>query len=196
VAEFVSDQRLHTRGASSGAGCGSLVDGVAGDGAAFGIEIRNVDQPSVLGSADAVARAVEAGATAPLIVCAADTLFRSGDIGLFVEQFAGSGCTGAIAARRDPPPGPGRPAIAVAGGLVREIGSNGPSGDLSGAPLWALAASVVQYLRCDRAPYELENSYRAAISAGERIAVIEIGKTRDLTDPLDLVEENFPYLAQ
>jgi hypothetical protein len=24
---------------------------------------------------------------------------------------------------------------------------------------------------------------------------VEIGKTRDLTDPLDLVEENFPWLT-
>jgi len=32
------------------------------------------------------------------------------------------------------------------------------------------------------------------IDAGERVEAIEIGKTRDLTDPLDLVEENFPYL--
>jgi len=28
------------------------------------------------------------------------------------------------------------------------------------------------------------------------IAAVEIGKTRDLTDPLDLVEENFPYLRR
>jgi hypothetical protein len=26
------------------------------------------------------------------------------------------------------------------------------------------------------------------------VVALEIGTTRDLTDPLDLVEENFPYL--
>jgi hypothetical protein len=67
---------------------------------------------------------------------------------------------------------------------------------LSGAPLWALDAPVVERLRCDREPYELENSFQAAIDAGAMIAAIEIGKTRDLTDPLDLVEENFPYLRR
>jgi nucleotidyltransferase-like protein len=172
------------------------VQALVGDGAAFGLEIHDVHQPSVLGSADAVGRAVDAGASAPLVACAADTLFRSGDLRFFVAEFARFGCAGAIAARRDPPPGPGRPAITVAGGLVREIGGGRSSGELSGAPLWALGPPLVRYLRCDRAPFELENSYRTAIAEGERIAAIEIGKTRDLTDPLDLVEENFPYLAQ
>ena len=46
----------------------------------------------------------------------------------------------------------------------------------------------------DRPPYELENAYQAAIDAGEAVVAIEIGKTRDLTYPLDLVKENFPYL--
>jgi hypothetical protein len=33
------------------------------------------------------------------------------------------------------------------------------------------------------------------VDAGARVAAIEIGKTRDLTDPLDLVQENFSYLT-
>ena len=43
-------------------------------------------------------------------------------------------------------------------------------------------------------PWELADAYQRAIDDGLEIAAIEIGKTRDLTDPLDLVEENFPYL--
>ena len=39
-----------------------------------------------------------------------------------------------------------------------------------------------------------EQVYKAAVDAGARIAAIEIGSTRDLTEPLDLVEEIFPYL--
>ena len=34
-----------------------------------------------------------------------------------------------------------------------------------------------------------------AIDEGEVVRAVEIGKTRDLTDPLDLVEENFPWLT-
>jgi hypothetical protein len=55
-------------------------------------------------------------------------------------------------------------------------------------------AAVAERLCHDREPFELSNAFQAAVDASARIAAIEIGKTRDLTDPLDLVEENFPYL--
>jgi NDP-sugar pyrophosphorylase family protein len=169
----------------------SQVETLAGDGSAFGLGIRVVRQPGVLGSADAVARAVEAGATPPLLVVAADTVFRPADLRRFRDAFERADAGGAIAVRRDPPPGPGRLGLLVREGLVERIGAESP---LSGAPLWALGRELVELLRCDREPYELENSFRAAIDRGETIAAVEIGKTRDLTNPLDLVEENFPYL--
>src|ERR671937_1432491 len=51
------------------------VESLAGDGSAFGLEVRVVHQPEVLGSADAVRRALDAGAALPVLVSAADTLF-------------------------------------------------------------------------------------------------------------------------
>jgi glucose-1-phosphate thymidylyltransferase len=172
------------------------VRATVGGGTPFGLDVRDVEQPSVLGSGDAVARSVESGAALPLVACAADTVFRSGDVAAFIERFSKSDAAGAIAVREDPPPGPGRSAIEVEDGVVRRIGAGNSSSRLSGAPLWGLRDGVVSFLRCDREPFELENSFRAAIDAGERIAAIEIGKTRDLTDPLDLVAENFPYLSR
>jgi CTP:molybdopterin cytidylyltransferase MocA len=171
------------------------VEGLAGDGSAFGLDLRAVRQPGVLGSADAVARAVEAGATPPLIVTAADTVFRHGDVARFAETFSASGAGGAIAVRRAPPPGPGRHAVLVRDGLVEAVRDPDAANPLSGAPLWGLGDPVVARLRCDREPYELERAFAAALEAGTRIAGVEIGPTRDLTDPLDLVEENFPYLS-
>ena len=47
----------------------------------------------------------------------------------------------------------------------------------------------------DERPYELGTAFQAAIDAGEQIAAIEIGPTRDLTTPVDLLEQNFPYLG-
>lgn len=38
-------------------------------------------------------------------------------------------------------------------------------------------------------------AFQAAIDAGEQIAAVEIGPTRDLTAPLDVLEENFSYLS-
>jgi NDP-sugar pyrophosphorylase family protein len=63
--------------------------------------------------------------------------------------------------------------------------------DGSPAPLWGLTEAVTRLLReLPGPPYEL---LEAAKRAGE-VARVEIGKTRAVTDPLDLVRENFPYL--
>jgi CTP:molybdopterin cytidylyltransferase MocA len=140
------------------------VEGLLGDGGAFGLELRYVRQPSPDGSADAVRRAVAAGARPPLLVTAADTLFRPGDVRLFVDAFESSGAEAAIAVRPD-------------GGW---------------APLWGLSDAVADVLdELPGPPYEL---LRAVEQASVEIARIEIGTTRDLTDPLDFVRENVPYL--
>ncbi|HZC29209.1 MAG TPA: nucleotidyltransferase family protein [Gaiellaceae bacterium] len=170
------------------------VEALVGDGSAFAVDVRYVTQPRPLGSADAVARALHAGAELPALVSAADTLFRSGDVGRFAARFGELGADGAIAVRRDPPPGPGRAAVRVDGDFVQRVQDDDPTNPLSGAPLWALATPVADRLCSDRQPFELANSFQAALDGGARIAAIEIGKTRDLTDPLDLVEENFAYL--
>jgi glucose-1-phosphate thymidylyltransferase len=170
------------------------VERLAGDGSAFGLEIRFVHQPAVLGSADAVRRALDAGAEPPVVVTAADTVFRRGDIGHFAREFSASGAAGAVAIRTDPPPGPDRHAVRRNDGLVERMRDSDPGNPWSGAPLWGLGPCVTEHLGLDEPPHELANAYQAAIDAGERIAAIEIGKTRDLTHPLDLVEQNFPYL--
>src|SRR4051794_24089437 len=77
------------------------VEALAGDGSAFGLELSFARQPGVLGSADAVQRALDAGAKTPLIVSAADTVYRRGDLGNFAAQFVRSGASGAVAVRTD-----------------------------------------------------------------------------------------------
>ena len=44
-------------------------------------------------------------------------------------------------------------------------------------------------------PYELAELFQRAVDDRVEIAGIEIGATRDLTYPLDLVKENFTYLG-
>lgn len=186
------------------AGCGRVwlvtgylahqVERLAGGGSAFGLEIRFVHQPEVLGSADAVRRALDAGAIPPVLVSAADTVYSRGDVPRFADAFGGSGAAGAVAVRTDPPPGPDRHAVRRGNGRVAKMRDDDPGNAWSGAPLWGLGMAVAERLCLDRPPYELENAYQAAIDAGEVVMAIEIGKTRDLTYPLDLVEENFPYL--
>ena len=138
------------------------VEALIGDGRAFGLDVRYVRQPRPDGSADAVRRALEAGAEPPFLVVGADKLFTPGDIGRFAERFAASGAPAALA-----------------------------FDDGASVPLWGLTGEVTSRLAgLPGPPFEL----RRAVE-GLALAELAIGKTRDLTDPLDLVEENFPYLS-
>jgi NDP-sugar pyrophosphorylase family protein len=170
------------------------VERLAGDGSAFGLELSFVRQPAVLGSADAVQRALQGGATAPVLVSAADTVYNRGDIARFAAEFAGSGAAGAVAVRTDPPPGPDRQAVRRNGARIEAFRDDDPHNPWSAAPLWGLGPAVAERLCLDDPPYELEHAFQSAIEAGETVIAVKIGKTRDLTYPLDLVEENFPYL--
>jgi dTDP-glucose pyrophosphorylase len=159
--------------------------------AGFPHELRFVRQPEVLGSADAVRRAA---LEPPYLVVAADTVFTPGDVTRFLA--AARGYDGAIAVRRRPPPGPGRWAVRVEHGLVTKLPDADPESPLSGAPLWFHGEAVWRELQAELPgpPFEQATALQRAIAAGARIAGVEIGPTRDLTDPLDLLEENFGYL--
>ncbi|MDX6512519.1 MAG: glucose-phosphate thymidylyltransferase [Gaiellaceae bacterium] len=173
------------------------VERLVGDGSGFGLEAVFVRQPRRDGSADAVLRALEGGARLPALVAAADTLFTPGDVGRFWSAYRASGANGALAGRREPPPDPPhRFGIRVRAGLVERVLEDDPAATpLSGAPLWALDAELAARLPGDqKAPYELGVVFQQAIDAGLTVAGVEIGPTRDLTYPLDLVAENFSYL--
>jgi MobA-like NTP transferase domain len=169
----------------------------AGDGSAFGLEIRTVRQPGVLGSGDAVQRALAAGIEPPCLVVAADTVFTAGDIGVFAQAFTGSSAVGAMSGRRDPPAEfPHRAALKIVDGLVVKPIDDDPTNPVGSAPLWALGPELRPFLNAlTGPPFELGVAFEKAIAAGLAIAGFEIGRTRDLTYPIDLVRENFPYLG-
>jgi CTP:molybdopterin cytidylyltransferase MocA len=62
-----------------------------------GLDVRFAEQPAVLGSADAVRAALDAGAEAPFVVSAADTVYAPGDVGRFVLHWRRSGALSALA---------------------------------------------------------------------------------------------------
>jgi NDP-sugar pyrophosphorylase family protein len=171
------------------------IEQLAGDGGAFGLEVIPVRQPDPLGSADAVARALAAGAALPVLVSAADTVFHLGDVDAFQARVVASDADGGVAVRRDPPPSAARRAVRIRAGLVERVQDDDPDNPLSGAPLWVLGGAVVDHLCRDREPFERGNAVQAAIDNGARVVGVEIGKTRDLTNAFDLVRENFHYLA-
>jgi NDP-sugar pyrophosphorylase family protein len=155
-------------------------------------EIQFVRQPEALGSADAVRRAA---VEPPYLVTAADTLYGRGDPSRFWDEFVGTDAAGAISFRRQP----GRPEytrIRVADGRVERVQDPADPSGYTAAPLMAVGAPVAQRLEEDLAgpPFELAEAFQRTIDSGGAVLGIEIGRTRDLTDPLDLVEENFAYL--
>ena len=83
--------------------------------------------------------------------------------------------------------------LRVEDGLVRTVVEAGP-GELTPAPLWGLTAEI-DLDELPGPPYELAVAFQRAIDAEIRIAGVEIGPTRHLTTPTDLVRENFPYLG-
>ena len=169
------------------------VEALVGDGSAFGLLAEFARQPEVLGSADTVRRALAAGLEPPFVVCAADTVFQPGDLRRFVDGVAGF--DGGIAYRLEPPPEwPHRPPVKVVDGRVEAIIDDDRSNPRSGAPLWAFGPGLVPHLDgLGGPPYELYQAFDRGIAAGLAIGAVEVGKTRDLTRPVDLIRENFPY---
>jgi NDP-sugar pyrophosphorylase family protein len=168
---------------------GHLAEQVESLLAGFPLELRFVRQPEPLGSADAVRRGLDGF---PVLVVAADTVFTPGDVARFAEAPGH-----AIAARRDPPPEPPhRSALLIEDGFVRRVLDDDPANPLAAAPLWRLGEGFDPALldSLGGPPYELAEAFQRLIDAGEPVRGIEIGPTRDLTHPLDLVEENFLYL--
>jgi dTDP-glucose pyrophosphorylase len=150
------------------------------------LEIHFVRQPRPVGSADAVRRALEAGAQPPLLVSAADTVYAEGDLTRLVRVEA------AIAWRRRPRGA----SLELNGERVVQI----PAGEATehfAAPLWLLTSEVAPFLEgLSGPPYELAEAFQRAIEAGTTVSGVEIGPTMDLTEPADLVRHNFPYLGR
>jgi NDP-sugar pyrophosphorylase family protein len=168
---------------------GHLADQVEQLLSGFPLDLRFSRQPEPLGSADAVRRGLE---DVPAVVVAADTLFSPGDIGRFAAVQGH-----AIAGRRAPPPRPPhRFALRVEGGRITKVLDDDPANPLAAAPLWRLGESFDRELleRLGGPPFELAEAFQRLIDGGETVQGVEIGPTRDLTHPLDCLEENFPYL--
>jgi CTP:molybdopterin cytidylyltransferase MocA len=108
---------------------------------------------------------LRARATPPYLVLAADNVFAEGDLARFARE--GSGADGAVALHGEERP-----------------------------PLWLVGERVHGFLDPlpGNAPYELKDVFQSASDAGATVFAIQVGRTRDLTDPVDLVRENFPYL--
>ena len=157
---------------------------LAGDGSGFGLAVSYARQESPDGSAHAVAAA---RATPPYLVLGADIVFTAGDVARFVGAYEESGASGALAVR------PLAGTVEVREGRIQRVLGEG----LLGMPLWGVGDGIAGHVDAlpGAAPFELATAFQRAIDAGEAVAGIEIGPTRGLTTPFDLLEHNFPYLS-
>jgi dTDP-glucose pyrophosphorylase len=166
---------------------------LVGDGSAFGLTVETVRQPEALGSADAVMRATQAGASPPLLVTAADTVFTRGDIAHVLEVWDGADAAGAVGVREG-----GRPdqtPVHVEDGRV--LAFDAPGSGHSAAPLWILGEELAAALAdVPGPPFEIAHAVHEAIAAGKDFLAIPMRATRDLTRPADVVRHNFPYLVR
>jgi glucose-1-phosphate thymidylyltransferase len=177
---------------------GAQVERFLGAGCGFGPELRLARQERPLGSADALRAAVDAGAAAPLAVLAADTVYRPGDLGAALARFRDSTAAAALGVRAVPLLELAeRSAVAVADGRVVRVAEKPAAVEspLAGAPLWLLREPLLGRLQgLPGPPFQLADALQQAIDAGEEVLAIELGPTRDLTRPADVVLHNFPYL--
>jgi dTDP-glucose pyrophosphorylase len=170
---------------------GEQVERLVGDGSSFGVVVRFARQEAAIGSADAVQRGLEAGASAPVVISAADMLYARGEVARFAAEFGRSEAAGALAVTR----GRGAGRVRVHEGMLVRVTGDDPQSPWFASALWGLREPLVPRLSgLSGPPFELAEAYQRAIDAGETIQAIEIGHTRNLTGPLDLVRENFPYL--
>lgn len=159
--------------------------------AGFPLDLRVVRQPRPEGSADAVRRGLR---SLPALVVAADTMFTPGDLAHFAATQGH-----ALAVRREPPPAPPhRPSVRIEGDRITRMIDSDSVSALGSAPLWRLGEDFDR-ARLDTLggpPYELADAFQQLIDAGEQVRAVEIGPTRDLTHPQDLIEQNFAYLSR
>ena len=175
------------------------VERLLGDGSGFGATIRYARQPEPLGSADAVRCGLAAGAGPPLAVLGADTVFASGTIADALARWRAAGTAGGIAVREVPAHElPERSSVRVENGRVVAVVEKPPAGAegrLAGAPLWFLSDELTPFLDdLPGPPFELATAAERALAAGRELSALEIGPTRDITHPEDVVLRNFPYL--
>jgi molybdopterin-guanine dinucleotide biosynthesis protein A len=153
------------------------------------LRVRFARQPEPLGSADAVGKALAAGAQAPLLITAADTVYMPGDVGRFIRS--AQSAAGAIAWRA----GSGTRSLRLDDGRIVGFAPAGETPHATAA-LWAASEETLAFLEgLPGPPFELTAAFQQALDAGKTILGVEIGPTRDLTEPADVVRHNFLYLG-
>lgn len=178
-----------------------------GDGSAYGVSIRYVEQEETLGIAHAVSR-LEAHVDRPFFLFLGDIFFDTEDLGSMVDRFsAGTGLGGVLACKREPD----REAIkrnfvvlADPDGRVQRVVEKPrhPRTDLKGCGIYLFDVTFFDAVRrtprtAMRNEYEITDSIQIFIDDGYRVEAAEVVKAdMNVSYPADLLELNLRLLAQ
>jgi glucose-1-phosphate thymidylyltransferase len=155
----------------------------------FPHELRFVQQPELLGAADAVLRAE---LHPPYFVLGADTRFAPGAVAAFVERAPAYENALAVRMRTTAPT---KDRVKVEDGVVVRFDNDDPADLTTGAPLWLIGPSAHVYLDdVPGPPFEIKDAFQRAHDEGVPIGAVQVGPTRDLTHLEDVIRENFGYL--
>jgi CTP:molybdopterin cytidylyltransferase MocA len=81
------------------------------------------------------------------------------------------------------------------GRFIATWASSGAPGALA-PPLWGVGPELVGYVEgLPGPPHQLLDAFSRAADAGHELTAIELGRTRQLTEPADVVLHNFVYLG-
>jgi glucose-1-phosphate thymidylyltransferase len=163
-----------------------------GDGEAFGVQLRYVEQDQMLGIAHAVGQ-LERHLTRPFLLFLGDIFFETTNLDSMVDLFTRSGVDGVLAVKREPELAAIRRNFTVDlddRGFVRRVieKPRNPRTDLKGCGLYLFAL---------RDEYELTDAIQIFIDLGYGVMpATVVQRDLNLSEPADLLELNLHVLDQ
>lgn len=177
-----------------------------GDGSAWGVSIRYVEQEETLGIAHAVSR-LEAHVDRPFFLFLGDIFFATENLGSMVERFRRGNLGGVLACKREPNlEAIKRNFVVMAderGVVTRVIEKpRHPRTDLKGCGIYLFDLAFFDAVRrtprtAMRNEYEITDSIQIFLDDGYRVDAAEVVKAdMNVSYPADLLELNLRMLAQ
>jgi dTDP-glucose pyrophosphorylase len=178
-----------------------------GDGSAYGVEIRYVEQEEMLGIAHAVSR-LEPHVDRPFFLFLGDIFFATENLGSMVDRFRrGEGLGGVLACKRE------SNLEAIKRNFVVHVGPDGlvqrviekpryPRTDLKGCGIYLFDLAFFDAVRrtprtAMRNEYEITDSIQIFLDDGYRVEAAEVVKAdMNVSYPADLLELNLRLLQQ
>ncbi|MBI1353695.1 MAG: NTP transferase domain-containing protein [Acidobacteria bacterium] len=162
---------------------GHVIARTLGDGAAYGVNIRYVEQQRLLGIAHAVF-GLEAHVDGPFLLFLGDIFFQTRDLSPMVDVVFEGGVAGALAVKREPDPKAIRRNFAVIlgddGAVTRVIEKpRHVRTNLKGCGLYLFDLEIFDAIRrtprtAMRDEYEITESIQILIEDGHRVAALEV----------------------